>query len=376
MEPKTPFCNKESLDEVIRRDNATLIGNYEKITRNMIIKFICNCGEESQKNCYQLIGVSGAYCKKCTRIRWNEKTRNTNIERYGVVCTVHAPEIKEQIVNNLMEKYGVDNILKVPEIKNKIKTTILEKYGVDHIMHSDDIKNKIQKQCMEKYGVANTTQLDDVKNKMKQTVLKKYGVDHYSKTEQYKKQTKETCLKKYGVDHFSKSNECKTKRKETFIKNYGVDNPNKTPEVREKIRQTNLQRYGVEHISQSKEIMEKIQKNSKKYKEYIMPSGEIRKIQGYEPFALDEIIKLYSEDDIITDRANIPCISYTNTNNKSVYYFPDIYIKSINKIIEVKSTWTYNCKHDNIHEKANATKEAGYDYEIWVYDDKGNKQIV
>ena len=44
-------------------------------------------------------------------------------------------------------------------------------------------------------------------------------------------------------------------------------------------------------------------------------------------------------------------------------------------IIEVKSSWTYTCKTSNIQEKKDAVKEAGYKYEIWVYDAKGNKEV-
>ncbi len=47
------------------------------------------------------------------------------------------------------------------------------------------------------------------------------------------------------------------------------------------------------------------------------------------------------------------------------------------KIIEVKSSWTYKCKLDYINEKAEATRQAGYEYEIWIYDNNGKtKQIV
>jgi LAS superfamily LD-carboxypeptidase LdcB len=31
---------------------------------------------------------------------------------------------------------------------------------------------------------------------------------------------------------------------------------------------------------------------------------------------------------------------------------------------------------DNIKEKENATKEAGYHYEIWIYDWKGKKVVI
>lgn len=105
-----------------------------------------------------------------------------------------------------------------------------------------------------------------------------------------------------------------------------------------------------------------------------MPSGNIINVQGYESYALNELIKIYDESDIITNRKEIPRISY-KIEDKQKYYFPDIYIKSINKIIEVKSIWTYKCKEDKIQKKSNATKLAGYDYEIWIYDKKGNKII-
>jgi hypothetical protein len=39
--------------------------------------------------------------------------------------------------------------------------------------------------------------------------------------------------------------------------------------------------------------------------------------------------------------------------------------------IEVKSSWTL--QKTNVFLKQNAGKELGYNYEIWVYDCKGNK---
>ena len=53
-------------------------------------------------------------------------------------------------------------------------------------------------------------------------------------------------------------------------------------------------------------------------------------------------------------------------------YFPDFYIKSENKIIEVKSEWTLQLYRAHVEEKAKATIHSGYKFEIWVYD--GNKK--
>jgi|LakMenE18May11ns_1017448.scaffolds.fasta_scaffold9193811_1 hypothetical protein len=77
-----------------------------------------------------------------------------------------------------------------------------------------------------------------------------------------------------------------------------------------------------------------------KYKKYIMPSGKIINYQGYENLALDELIKIYKEDDIENERHKVPTIIYFK-NSKEYNYYPDIYIKSKNLIIEVKSDWTY-----------------------------------
>jgi UDP-N-acetylglucosamine 1-carboxyvinyltransferase len=52
----------------------------------------------------------------------------------------------------------------------------------------------------------------------------------------------------------------------------------------------------------------------------------------------------------------------------------DIFIPSQNRCVEVKSTWTMKKKKDNIFLKQNAAKMLGYNYEIWVYNGKG--QIV
>ena len=369
---KVPICTVESLHTTIQRDHALLLNEYTSVTKNTMIHFRCNCHNEAEKNCFQLISVSGAFCEKCTRITWTKNTKETNIERYGVECTAQAPVVKEKIIQSNLKNYGVEYVFESKKIREKIKCTLIERYGVDHYTKTEECKDKMKKTNIERYGVDNPATLDEIKEKMKQTCLERYGVEHYSKTAEMKEKTQETVLQRYGVEHYSQSEDWKEKTVKTNMQRYGVSNSNKTKETRDKIKATCLARYGVEHPHQCQEIMEKTQKNAKKYKEYTMPSGMIRKVQGYEPFALDELIKKYQEDNIITDRKEIPRITYM-INDKKKYYFPDIFIRSINTIIEVKSTWTYKSKVDNIREKENATKMAGYAYEIWVFDGKGNK---
>lgn len=236
-------------------------------------------------------------------------------------------------------------------------------------------KDKIKETNKEKYGVENPFSREDIKNKIKETNKEKYGYEHAYKNKEIQEKTKETNLRKYGCENPFQNEEIKDKIKNKLKEKYGCEHPLQSEKIKEKFRNTVKEKFGVEYPSQNIEIMEKTQKNAKKYKNYKMPNGEIRKVQGYEHYALDELVKIYKESQILTSRKDIPRIEYT-IENKKHYYFPDIYIPDDNKIIEVKSTWTYTSKKDNIPAKKEATIGKGFKYEIWVYNNKGKKIIV
>ena len=122
---------------------------------------------------------------------------------------------------------------------------------------------------------------------------------------------------------------------------------------------------------QNSEIAEKSSKNCYKPKFFNLPSGNIIKCQGYEPFALEELIKTNDENNIVTGCKNVPIIWYDDENGKKHRHYVDIFIPFMNKCIEVKSTWTIKHKNSNIFIKQKAGQDLGYIYEIWVYDSKG-----
>jgi hypothetical protein len=120
---------------------------------------------------------------------------------------------------------------------------------------------------------------------------------------------------------------------------------------------------------------EKHSKSSIKFKDYIFESGNISKIQGYEHIALDELIQIYKESEIKTARIDMPFINYY-FDKKTRRYYPDIFIESENKLIEVKSDYTYKKELiKNIH-KALAARKLGYSFEIWIYDRNKIKLII
>jgi hypothetical protein len=178
---------------------------------------------------------------------------------------------------------------------------------------------------------------------------------------------KKTCMDKYGVDNAGKSSEIKKKINEIWLNKFG-GHPKNTKAVQDKWIATCLEKYGG-HPNQNKDVQIKSEANSYHYKDYMLPSGNLVKYQGYENLALDELVQIYEEDDIGIGRSNIPTVIYYIDTIKHVY-FPDFFIKSENKIIEVKSVWTLTLNRGNVKEKADATVKAGYKYEIWVYNDK------
>jgi hypothetical protein len=157
---------------------------------------------------------------------------------------------------------------------------------------------------------------------------------------------------------------------------YGTYYPIQSELGKNQIKKSCLEKYGVENPQQNPEIAEKASNNSYRKKIYILPSSKEIICQGYEPLALDKLVKEDNilEEDIVTGCKNVPTIWYNDENNKKHRHYVDIFIPSQNRCIEVKSTWTAEKKKDNIFLKQEAAKQLGYNYEIWVYNSK--KKLV
>lgn len=315
------FCNENNVKLTDDYVNITLFGSSK-------IKFYCTkCNKENIK-CFTYLIKRNTLCKRCATIESFPKQRETMLKKYGVVHPSQNEEIKNKIKKGFIEKYGVDNPAKLQEIKDKQKKTNLKKYGVDYIVHNKESKDKMIK----------------------------------------------TNIEKYGVDCCFKNNDIKENIKKTNLEKYGVENVGKNNVIQEKMKNTMLNKYGVQYPLQNEKIAENTSKKSYKIKLFYLPSGKEIKCQGYEPFALQELLENnIEENNIITGCKNVPEIWYTDEENNNHRHYVDIYIPNQNKCIEVKSTWTIKIKNSNIFLKQIAAKELGYEYEIWVYDKNGNK---
>ena len=58
-----------------------------------------------------------------------EKTKNTNLAKYGSVSPMQNEAVKEKTKNTFMKRYGVESAFNMSDHKEKTEKTILNKYG-------------------------------------------------------------------------------------------------------------------------------------------------------------------------------------------------------------------------------------------------------
>jgi hypothetical protein len=162
----------------------------------------------------------------------SEKTRKTNLERYGTENPMQSSEVKEKLRQSNIKKYGVDNPSKAKSVKKKKKETTIEHYGTENPFQSDEIKEKIRQTNLKRYGVENPSQADEVKAKKKLSVRSHYGVEHPLQIKEVQERMKNNFIEKYGVDNPFKSEEVKERISKTCQEKYGVPWACLRPEAR------------------------------------------------------------------------------------------------------------------------------------------------
>jgi len=345
--------NCEELSKYCEERKIILLEKYDKkATSKTIIKGKClteNC-ENNFEKLYSVLLTAGGYCRNCALNNGKNKRKETCKDRYGVEFAVQTNEFKD-----------------------KRKETCLEKYGVEFVSQNKDIQYKRKQTCLKNFGTEFAIQNKDIQGKRKNNNFKKYGVEFTIQLSEVQEKGKQTCKDRYGVEFAIQNNEFKEKRENTNVKRFGFVNAMQNEEIKNKYKQSCLINFGYESPLHCAEISEKAFKNANLLKDYTLPSKKIIQLQGYENFGMNELlyIEKLDEIDIITSRKKVPEIWYKDKEGKEHRYYVDFYIPKQKRCIEVKSTWTI--QKDNVFEKQQAMKDNGYQCEIWVYDDKGNK---
>jgi len=398
--------NSVTLVTYCNENNITLINNNtnDRISRESYIDFECiTCSEKFNKKFRQLV-KTGAYCQTCMSNIAKNKIRESNL-KFDVNMLMDFCETndilllddysnkfinRDSVIEGICKNTDCENIFRKPfrELlkingyckdcskengKLKIVETNLKKYGVNCPLQLPEIREKIKQTTLQKYGVEHNSQSNKIKEQKKQKSLQKYGCEFTLQSPEIREQIKQTNLVKYGVENPQQNKEIKEKTMNTNIELYGCKSPTGNICVKNKVIQTNLERYGVPHHSQNPEVSETMIKNAYNKKSYILPSGKTIFIQGYENFMLDYLllVEKLDENDIFTNRNDVPEIWYNDKTYKRRRHYVDFYIKSQNRCIEVKSTFT-NQEKNNVFEKQKAAKDLGLKYEIWIFNKEGD----
>ena len=231
-----------------------------------------------------------------------------------------------------------------------------------------EILEKRAKTCIDKFGVEHVLQSKEVKDKGRKTQLIVSGVDHHTKLKSVQDQIQKTKIEIYGSFSAIGISGNATRVKTNQIR-YGVDNPIQSQIIKDRVKET-CKNQSIETKAEIKNKMslsaiKRAKRGIYQTKIFIFPSGRVDKVQGYEPQALNLLLSEGClEDDILT---TCPVIKY----DKVKRYLPDIFIKSKNLLIEVKSSYTLKADFDRNLRKQKAAIESGFLHEIWVMDSKG-----
>lgn len=366
-------CSESHAGKLIKRFNVEFypqIGTIEKYTKEQIINFCKDCSsyEDVAKKMGLTIFTVKYYIKKF-KIDFTIKSG---------IPPKYTEEYIKQIFSSASTYEELAKCLGVTRI-SAYQRSICKKYGFDIPYRKSGCPNKSGR---------NREREKEISNEQRRVLFEKTSfLDSTFKNVPYQQRTwhiknnklelqKCICgnLMKFVEKRYKYcSKKCEFtirnfKAENTFFRKFGVKNPFQSEKIKNKIRNTCLLKYGVENVGSVS--------NNFRYKDYMLPSGKIVKIQGYENKALDILLTKYNENDILIGpafiRRKIGPIRY-ELNGKIRNYYPDFYIVSINKIIEVKSQWTYNKKgrdlnQQNINElKKQACLNIGLGFEFMIF---------
>lgn len=296
--------------------------------------------------------IAEGCCKEHQKVITLENYKKTCIEKYGTTNVSQCKFVKDKKEQTSLKNWGTKNPYQAEEVKRRIKITMIDRYSIEHPMQSELFKERQRQTALQNFGYEYPGFQDPVKRK--------------ESIERYKKQT--------GYDHWNYNVEVQSKAKERYKKQTGYDHWSKNPEVQEKSRQTCVKKYGTEYPYQNQDIFEKRELSARKKRYTYWLNNTEYSTSGYESQCLDYLLKIEKipELDIALKRLDgMPSIPY-KVNDKNRVYHPDIYIKSQNRIIEVKSTYTYQRDLEVNLKKQKACLELGYKFNFYIMNQDGS----
>lgn len=394
--PKFQIRKLEKDIELIKKDLPGISSNVQEdlflFRESLLIPPHCPvCSKPKLFINYKKGYQNTCHSHKCIQSYSQIKREEAFLKKYGVKNPKQIKEVNDKIEKTNLKRYGHKNAAAAKEVKEKIKETFIKNYGVDNPLKVNSVKEKIKSTNLERYGVENTYQMKKVLGKIKE----KYGDDFGFGSNFFKEKSKETCNEKWGVDYHLQRPEIHKVITETMNelydgrglgspeiseriydeveRIYGERHPMYNEEIKKRLEKTYLSKYGETHYMKVADLFDKHCKKSFKIKRIILPSGKIVNVQGYEPFAIKWFLENgYVEEDLIISNKEIENhigkINYNKPNaDKESRYYPDIFIKRDNLVIEVKSEYTYRQNREINDLKRDAVLKTGIGFKFMIF---------
>jgi hypothetical protein len=225
----------------------------------------------------------------------------------------------------------------------------------------------LQEKNLERTGWSTPFENPEILDKARQTHLRNHGKENPFSTEEVKNMIKQTNIERYGYENVSHNSQVKLKKEKTLLKNYGVRNPQQSSTIRKKTQETCLLKYGTIYPLQNSEIARKTFQHGVQKRNYILPSGKMVKLAGYEAFVLDELLQTgLQERDFDFQFEKLTPVWYLDPSGKKRRYYPDFFVPRLNWIIEVKSIYTYEKERATNLAKFRECRAQGFAFNLLI----------
>lgn len=283
--------NQDLLNKCIEKDEAVLVGTYEKLAQNIDIKFRCKCGKDGNKTFKNIVLAAGMKCKECSLIASANKLKQTCLEKYGVDnykkteeskikaskrCKVYTiAKLVELVGNNLIGEYKQETLTRETNIKfHCCKCSVIHEKSFLSILKwsgalckecsMEQMVVRYKQTMISKYEVDNPLRLPDIKDKIRtnnllytidrlKEVVGEYIIGEYDKdtingktiikfrckecNESHEKQFITLCEGGGVFCRICTENNRLAQNKQNCLSKYGVDNYMKVPEIKSKVRE-------------------------------------------------------------------------------------------------------------------------------------------
>jgi hypothetical protein len=232
--------------------------------------------------------------------------------------------------------------------------------------------------CMEKYGVKNAGGAPEILDKIQDTNIRKYGVPWVQMNSEINSKTRNTMMARYGFEFAYQFPESIRKNFEVMMEKYGVLYNLQRQDVRDKCIQRSREMYGTDYPLQNPIYFQRVVRHMFRKKPTLV-NGIIRNLLGYEPQSITYITshenpilhrRLLESELLLEDE--VKTFNYVSEDRKYRFYFPDIEVRDMKQIIEVKSVFTFNSNPERNILKFLEVARQGYYMQVLIYSSPNN----